>query len=159
MDRRCQVTTKRKANNQELGMKLFLASLVVVIAGVSMGGALGCKRGLTLSPVTGEVKLDGKPVADCAVAFTPVGGGPVASATTDAQGHFELQTVNRPGAVLGEHRVTVAKQYMKRDSRGAELGFEFLTPAKYARPDTSGITETVSHDENENKFVIEMTSH
>ena len=153
MDRRYRVTMNSKTNR-----KILLASLVVVIAGVSIGGVLGCKRGLTLIPATGEVKFDGKPVADCAVAFTPVAGGPVASATTDEQGHFELQTVNRPGAVPGEHHVTVAKQRMKRSSTGAELGFEFLTPAKYARPDTSGITETVSHDEEENNFVIEMSS-
>lgn len=132
-------------------MKLFLMSLAVLI-----GGILGCNRGLTLIPVTGEVKLDGQPIADCAITFTPVAGGPVASATTDAQGRFELHTANRPGAVPGENHVTLTKQRMRRDSSGAELGFEFLIPQKYARSDTSGLRETVSDEEHE--FVIELSS-
>ena len=138
------------------GMKLFLAGLALLIGAVSLGGSIGCRRGLTLIPVTGEVKLDGKSLAECAITFTPVDGGPVASAATDAQGHFELGTANRLGVVPGEHYVTLTKQCMTYGPNGRELAYEFLIPEKYARPDTSGLKETV--DEDNHDFVFEISS-
>lgn len=150
---------QRSNNNQtsrlQSGTKLFLVGLALLISGISLGGSLGCRRGLILIPTTGEVKLDGKPLADCAITFTPVGGGPVASAATDAQGRFVLSTANRPGAVPGEHYVTLTKQEMRYGPDGRELAYEFLIPQKYARPDTSGLKERVDDDNHE--FVFEIS--
>jgi hypothetical protein len=128
---------------------VFVFSLVAFLAGV-----VGCNRGLTLIPVSGLVKLDGKPLADCAVAFQPVAGGPVASGTTDATGHFELSTVNRSGAVPGENHVMLTKQRYVEEP--GNIHYDFLTPKKYAMPDTSGLKAYVS--KNEHDFVFEMFS-
>lgn len=151
---------QRFNNNETSGfgtrMKLFIISLALLIGAVLLGGSLGCHRGLTLIPTTGEVKLDNQPLADCAITFTPVGGGPVASAATDAQGRFQLSTVNRPGVVPGEHHVTLTKQRMTYGSDGRELAYEFLIPQEYARPNTSGLKKTVDGDNHE--FVFEISS-
>ncbi len=112
--------------------------------------AAGCSDGVRLLPVTGTVSIDGQPVADAAVMFTPVDGGPIASATTDDRGIFSLATANRPGAVAGEHRVTVCKQIthnpdyknLSRQDAGM-MRIEWITPPRYSQPDTSGLRATV----------------
>jgi hypothetical protein len=128
---------------------VFVISLVALLAGM-----LGCNKGLTLIPVSGVVTLNGKPLGDCAVAFQPVEGGPVASGTTNAEGRFELGTLNRSGAVPGKHRVLLTKQRYVPDPNN--IHYEFLTPKKYAMPNTSGLKANVSKDEHE--FVFEMSS-
>jgi hypothetical protein len=127
---------------------LFVASLAMAM------GLCGCSRGIALIPVCGEVKLDGAPLVDCAVTFAPLAGGPVASGTTDAQGQFQLSTVNRPGAVPGEHRVALTKQrYVGEPGRQRYI---FITPEKYAKPETSGFRKTV--DQQNHEFTFELTS-
>lgn len=126
--------------------------VLIALLLVTMSGCGGVK----LVPVTGEVKLDGTPVADCAVMFSPVGGGPVASGTTDLQGRFQLNTMNRAGAVPGEHRVTLAKQRttgMVGDVPGPNgVQIEWLVPQKYSRVETSGLTKNVTSQEHEFAF-------
>lgn len=131
-----------------------LQAFVVFSFVAFLAGMVGCNKGLTLIPVSGVVKLDGKPLADCAVAFQSVGGGPVASGTTDAAGHFELSTVNRSGAVPGENRVMLTKQ--RYVDEPGNIHYDFLTPKRYAMPDTSGLKANVS--KNEHDFVFEMFS-
>lgn len=71
---------------------------------------IGCGQGASMAPVSGVVKLDGEPLADAGVTFTPVSGGRPAWATTDQQGQYTLTTfVNADGALVGEHVITVAK--------------------------------------------------
>lgn len=120
----------------------------------------GCtKGGLKLLPVSGTVTLDGQPVPDAAVLFIPVQGGPPASATTDAQGRFQLATNNQPGAVPGEHRVTITKQTMHgvtADGRPGPGGIriEWHVPEQYSRAETSGLTATVGPNNQEFHFQL-----
>lgn len=120
---------------------------------------LGC-GGIKYVPVSGQVKLDGKPVSGCAVLFVPTAGGPAASATTDADGRFQLAAANRPGVPEGEYSVTLTKQNTNdvRDpaTGNRHLQIEWLTPQKYSRPETSGICKMVSDQEHE--FMFELTS-
>ena len=53
--------------------------------------------------VTGLVTLDGMPLADAMVVFTPTAGGTPASGKTDDTGRFELAN----GALLGEYVVDI----------------------------------------------------
>jgi hypothetical protein len=133
-----------------------LAAAVVVCS------AVGCRRdGLELAPVEGVVLLDGSPVADAGVTFAPVDGklGPPAFAATDEEGRFTLVTANRPGAVIGEHRVAISKteSIAIPQSRGFPIyRTNDLVPAKYGSVETSGLTRKVEDDDNEFKF--ELTS-
>lgn len=72
----------------------------------------GC-GGSVFVPVSGLVRLDEKPLAHATVVFEPASGeknpGPGSVGTTDASGRFELRvmTTNAPGAVVGNHRVSI----------------------------------------------------
>ncbi len=117
----------------------------------------GCGGGLELAPASGKVTLDGKPLADAAVNFVPVDGGPVASGVTDTQGTFSVRTTNKPGAVPGEHHVTVTKQIVTGIAEDGTVDpggvhTEWIVPKRYAKPDTSGLTATVGGEEQEHTF-------
>ncbi len=122
----------------------------------------GCGRqGPVLLPVSGVVTLDGQPVAEAGVIFTPAEGGPAASGTTDAQGRFQLRTVNESGAVAGEHLVTVTKQETTGLGDFGAVGPEGVktiwhVPEKYGNRKTSGLKFTVGPDSDDAK--IELSS-
>jgi hypothetical protein len=75
----------------------------------------GCNKGPSdLGLVEGQVLMDGKPLNNIQVTFTPDTGqgtyGPNSSAITDENGHFKLiceDKKRKPGAVIGNHRVTL----------------------------------------------------
>ncbi|MEW4527500.1 MAG: carboxypeptidase-like regulatory domain-containing protein [Maioricimonas sp. JB045] len=72
--------------------------------------ACGCGRSdlPELGDVSGHVTLDGQPLADAIVNFTPVGEGRPSTAQTDAEGYYELQYLaDVSGALIGEHVVTI----------------------------------------------------
>jgi len=78
-----------------------------VALGVFLGGCGGNGK---LAPVSGVVKLNGKPVADVEVIFQPTSGdsvnapGPAAYGVTDANGRYTLKVVgeDRNGASVGK---------------------------------------------------------
>src|SRR5262249_39992268 len=76
----------------------------------------GCNpEGYKVAPVSGRVTLDGKPLANAAVVFSPVAGadnkdpGPGSGAKTDADGRYALTIVGKGnrGAVVGKHKVRI----------------------------------------------------
>lgn len=69
----------------------------------------GCGGGseLDVGEVTGVVTLDGKPLPNAVVTFVPKAGGPSGVGTTDAEGKYQLLTVEEAGAVVGEHLVSI----------------------------------------------------
>jgi hypothetical protein len=77
---------------------------------------LGCKgRDPGTVPVSGRVTLDGQPLANATVTFTPAEASgarllPQSSGKTDEQGRFSLKvdTGQRSGAIVGLHRVRVS---------------------------------------------------
>lgn len=95
-------------------------------------GLTGC-GGTTeemLASVEGQVFYQGSPLAGGTICFTPDpdrgGHGPMAYAEIQPDGKFVLQTGERPGAVRGWHRVTVAP-----------TGLVSL-PRRYSDPERSG---------------------
>jgi len=127
----------------------------LLIAAVALAVSVGCSGdSLSTVPATGIVTLDGNPVAGAGVMFIPVQEGPPASAVTDAEGKFTLETAGQPGAVPGQHRVTVTLQKttgVTVNEEGLEAGpagqgqikIEWVVPEKYSRPDTSELTAEV----------------
>jgi hypothetical protein len=94
------------------GSGLLAAALALV--------SVGCGSG-HVAPVSGQVTLDGEPVANARVTFQPLGSadnpnpGPGSYGITGADGRYQLTQVgtNRSGAVVGPHRVSI------QSSRGA----------------------------------------
>jgi hypothetical protein len=77
----------------------------------------GCgKGGPKVVPVSGLVTMDGKPLANADVTFTPTEAGPAntppaeSSARTDGEGRYTLKTIKdkRDGAVVGKHKVRIS---------------------------------------------------
>jgi len=77
----------------------------------------GCSRGPKLVPVSGVVKVNGKPYPNAVVSFQPVGSknaenpGRGSVGITDENGRFTLQyDGQKPGALVGQHRVRIYTQ-------------------------------------------------
>jgi hypothetical protein len=75
--------------------------------------AVGCGGQFQVVPVSGTVTLDGKPLEDATVTFTPVKGGedsPISTGRTDKNGKYNLSVVadESSGAVVGQHTVGIA---------------------------------------------------
>src|SRR5262249_40201826 len=61
-----------------------------------------------LGPVEGTLKMNGKPLANVQVEFLPEANGPRSVGVTDPEGKYQLTTDdNRPGALVGTHRVVL----------------------------------------------------
>ena len=107
--------TKRKAMRRVSASPFWVGlSLVsLVIAGCTKNSKPKGPK-LDLTPVSGTVTLDGKPLADAAVSFALQGPAPEgffgSGGATDAQGHYELQTTGQKGTVAGSYKVTISKQ-------------------------------------------------
>jgi hypothetical protein len=97
----------------------------------------GCGGGdeLNVGEVEGVVTLDGKPLPNAVVTFTPKAGGPSGVGKTDADGNYQLLTVNDLGAVVGEHTVSIVCVPAPGESNpSAGHGAEF-EKAMAGRPD------------------------
>lgn len=82
-------------------------SLLMVVCGC--GGETDPNRKPTY-PVSGKVTLEGKPVADATLTFSPEEGQPVATGRTDAEGRYTLTTYEPDdGAAEGKYLVLVSK--------------------------------------------------
>lgn len=118
--------------------------------------AFGCgPSGPAIVPVSGIVTLDGVPVEGATVTFVSKVGSRMADGQTDAQGRFTLTTQDadpKPGALEGEHTVTVngsrvvgaAANPDGTSSDSAPPKIEWFLPERYAHPNTSGLSQSVT---------------
>ena len=104
----------------------------------------GCGgSGPRLVPVEGAVTLDGKPLANKSLMFTPIGdtSGQGAGGTSDAEGRYTLlaavpgATRDYQGIAPGRYRVTVFESIIVGDLSVEEEGDE---PAAALGPDMGG---------------------
>lgn len=146
-------TDRRRFLSQPLAA---LALALAVLAGSGCGGS-----GSTVVPVSGVVRLDGKPLSAGRVTFWP-DSGRSASGWIDDDGRFVLGTFSeRDGATVGHHRVTVTPA-----SRGPTGPPDFdrdqaprgwpRSPIKpeYSNPDSSGLEFDVQPGTN--RFAIDL---
>jgi len=131
--------------------------LAIVLCGFAFAGC-GGPSGPAVEFVEGVVLLDGAPVADCVVGFSPLDpGGLSAFGQTDATGTYRL-TCSRGGkpaggAVAGRYAVSLTKQKPRDKAAGSMQAagpddIEFLVPKGYTQSATSGITATVRKGRN-----------
>jgi hypothetical protein len=143
--------------------------MTTLAAGLVLGAcAVGCQRAdpLGFTPVTGRVTLDGKPLTGGEVRFTPdpkSNKGPQSMSPLGPDGSFQLRGPSgRLGAVPGDHRVSVILPHLMeapappseadgatvpRDDEAAASKGPPL-PARYAAPETSGLTATITPGES-----------
>ncbi len=145
---------------------------------------VGCGGGIGTVPVSGKVLVDGQPLEDVVVLFSPTASdGRAASGRTNASGEFVLTTeVNGDGALPGSYQVGVSKyeqdmpdalqgevdpsdeaamdaMYKALEKRGREVKSKALIAAKYTNPAGSGLTADVKEDGGEggNVFTFEVS--
>lgn len=137
---------------------LTLATACLVLCGC------GNPHELETAYVTGTVTLDGQPVIEGDVFFSPQRGrgakGPI-----DANGKFILSTYGRnDGATVGQHRIAVIARhggedvYFERSPPPGQSLFEWVVPERYSNATTSGLTHEVSSSEK-NHVVLELTTN
>jgi hypothetical protein len=137
------------------------------IASLVCGQTVGCSGKSAGKPVTaaaqGIVLYNDKPVAGAAVVFYP-DKGPTAIGQTDAAGAFTLKlTTGEDGAVVGANKISITlppkiDESTPTDSDAA-IAAQAAAPAlpvKYATPETSELTKTVTKD-GPNKLELKLT--
>lgn len=95
--------------------KLLIAGLCGAVLGLIPYVWGQYQAAKVIVPVSGQVMLNGKPLANTYIKFVPVPSpgespldtNPGSHAWTDRQGHFTLQQIenDQPGVVVGEHKV------------------------------------------------------
>src|SRR5262245_22315912 len=96
----------------------FVRAFSSILGALALLASAGCGGGLKLYPVSGTVKLDGKPLTATRVSFNPdasKGNNQTVSCVgrLDGEGRFQIYTtttkrsVGGPGAPLGWYRVTL----------------------------------------------------
>ena len=137
---------KRRSHGSSL-MRVLLI-LPLALASVSCGKS----DRKPVFPVSGQILMDGKPLAYAYVVFHPqgvTGADDVRPrAHADAKGSFRLSTYDTAdGAPVGEYRITVEKYKPPKESdKGLPVN---LLPARYAKPDTSNLTARIQQGANE----------
>ncbi len=91
-------------------MSYKLASLLLLLLCIETGCG-----GAKFAPVEGVITLDGQPLEDATVTFTPMGsvGNEIQQSfgRTDASGKYSLELLSgkQSGALIGNHNVGIAK--------------------------------------------------
>lgn len=127
-------------------MRRLLSQFVTL--SVVLTTVTGCTPGEQRRPtfhVTGKVLDGSKAVPNATVVFHPVGGdgqdAVVPRGTTGADGSFTLTSYDgNDGAPAGDYRVTVVQLLAGRPDEGPSNRLN----AKFAKPESSGLTATVN---------------
>lgn len=135
----------------------------------------GCYRGdpniPQLAPTTGIVTYKGTPLAGATISFIssdPDKGNLPGVGSTDTEGEYRIQTYNRDGAVVGNHKVVIVaidENSLARDPKsGAPLPRMHpkwkppvsRIPDRYGHPESSKLTaEVVESSSNQFDFHLE----
>ena len=113
-------------------------------------------------PVSGTVTMNGSPVANAILSFQLADGSGSAAGVTDSQGRYELTTfAPGDGAVPGQYGVAITQFEKPPASTGVPddhpdynpnlppFVAKNLLPERYAAPDSSGLTATITEGRNE----------
>ena len=104
---------------------------------------LGCSRSHQppLGLVSGTVTLDGVPLANAIVRFTPAGPGRTSEGISDADGHYDLRYLRAiPGANIDQHTVRITTASEENGSR------ELLPPRYHSRTELEARVVSGSND-------------
>jgi hypothetical protein len=103
-----------------------------ILRGLAIALVLGCGGGPDISSVRGTVTLDGDPLSNATVVFTPEEGGRSSLGRTNLDGEYTLlYSAGNDGALVGRMRVriTCAEEYT--DSNDRTRMKPEIVPARY----------------------------
>ncbi|MHB8901481.1 MAG: carboxypeptidase-like regulatory domain-containing protein [Thermoguttaceae bacterium] len=118
---------------------MAIACCLIAVACVGCG-----KGGPALGTVSGTVTMDGKPLENALVTFTPAAGGRGSTGTTDASGKYELAFIDGKGALVGGHKVTVTS--LPKAVAAVEVSSdspEYANQGSSADYDSAAVNETI----------------
>ncbi len=129
------------------GLKILAAFALVLPA--------GCGRGPDdLGRVSGKVTLDGQPLANATVVFSPKTAASQSVAVTDANGEYSLlYSSDVHGAKPGEHRVAISS-FTEGDPDGDPPVAKVAERVPYKYNLRSELSTTVSPGENTVDFAL-----
>ncbi|MDZ7619607.1 MAG: hypothetical protein U1E05_21620 [Patescibacteria group bacterium] len=126
----------------------------VAMAWTMMAATVGCGA-RDVAHVKGSVSYQQQPLGHGRVVFHPEAGRP-AFGEIGPDGTFTLTTRDpRDGALVGNHRVTVHCDQAS-DPTDAFSDRDSLVPARYQKPETSGLTAQV--EPGTNTFHFELSN-
>jgi hypothetical protein len=138
------------------------------LAALAMTGCGQSVKYPETAAITGEVRYKGEPLTGVAVVFQAE-SGPSAVGQTDGQGRFSVATNQRPGAVIGDHKVylrdldqqtatdcsAVAPPVNSWEQPGLNNSVASRFPTKYTNPEQSPLKAIVMYDGQ--TFELELT--
>lgn len=149
---------------------LRLSSSAAALAAFVLAGCSGAEGGnqVDVYEVTGKVTLNGAPVANALVTFSPKANQPVATGRTDESGQYTLTTYAAgDGAAAGEYVALVYKDEVDTSADSGPAAHDpnnptprshagpsrrtatkSLVPQKYTSADQSDLKVTVKEGEN-----------
>jgi hypothetical protein len=128
-----------------LRLRLFLylsLALCPVVAGCGSG---------TWGTASGTVTLEGTPLKDGVITFHP-GSEQAPGVGQVKDGEFTVTTGQKEGLKVGKYKVTVSARTIPKEGTNEQP--KWLTPPKYARPETTDLEADVKSGSN--KFTFEM---
>ncbi|MFI4874615.1 MAG: carboxypeptidase-like regulatory domain-containing protein [Blastopirellula sp. JB062] len=136
-----------------ISLNRFAATLMVVAAAMTAAGC-GNSEFADLSRVTGQVTMDGQPLAGVVVSYYPASGRPV-KATTDDQGQYDLVYIRDVrGAEPGQYKVEIKKEFRPKTIEESRMKRASEIPARY----NTNSTLTAEVVPGENVIDFELTS-
>ena len=93
--------------------------IVALLGLMSVTSLAGCTNP-NLADVRGVITLDGKPLPDAFVLYTPVSKGATSFGKTDANGYYRMKfsDTQRGGAFIGSNRVSIGTGDIAADNSG-----------------------------------------
>jgi hypothetical protein len=129
-----------------------LYSLVCLVSLLSFGAINGCGSNNDLASVTGKITLDGQPLADAAVVFSPTSAGTTSYGRTDSSGNYVMMfSDSEKGAWIGENLVRISTGDV---GVGGDQGKKETVPSVYNVSST--LRKTV--EKKANRFDFELMS-
>ncbi len=129
---------------------------VAILAGIVVAGCSEARDPSLpdLTPVSGMITLDGKPLANTTISFVPTGGtrGTSAGGATTPDGKYTLSSIhNGKGAAEGDFKVIISKLKRKDGSDfpldspegPMDAGADESLPPEYSDPEKTKLTATV----------------
>ena len=111
----------------------------------------GCSGRSDLGQVSGKVTLDGEPLADARIEFSPTLQGSISNGRTDENGEYSLMfSRSVAGASLGENLVRISTHDVGFDPSKGEFSIPERVPAKYNR--NSQLKVVVESGKNRHDF-------